>query len=72
MVTYAEYFLFGRSRLVVPDLPEIGGTEKMTEYMIGLVGAYIGSGICEFAIYPILCLAFICTVPCMVRALIGR
>lgn len=43
----------------------------MIHYMIDLVGVFIGSGILEYAIYPIFCLGFLCTVPCLIRRIVG-
>lgn len=38
------------------------------DYFIVLLGSYFGSDIMEYAIFPIMCVAFIVTVPGIIRA----
>lgn len=42
------------------------------DYFIGLMAAYLGSGMAEYWIFPIMLVAFIVTVPGIIRSFIRR
>lgn len=42
----------------------------MIEYIIPLLSSYLGSGIFDYVHIPIFCLAFLATVPGIIRAFI--
>lgn len=44
----------------------------MLSYMIDLIAAYCQSGIFSYVLNYILLLAFVATVPCIIRSFIGR
>lgn len=62
----AVYVLFRYRCFAVPDLSQIGGQEVI-RYVLPLLGSFLGSGISQFVLFPILCLAFVATVPVIIR-----
>lgn len=44
----------------------------MLDYMIGLMAAYVGSGIFEWVIIPIFALCFVACVPCIIMYFVRR
>lgn len=42
----------------------------MIEYIIPLLASYFDGGLYGYTLIPIFCLAFLATVPCMIRAFI--
>ena len=50
------------------DLYTVGGSKKMMNYIIPLLGSYFDGGLYTYTLIPIFCLAFIATVPCIIRS----
>lgn len=44
----------------------------MIEYFIPLLGSYLSSGVMPWIIYPLFALAFLATVPCIIRFFFRR
>lgn len=64
----AIFLLYANNHYAFYDLSSIGGTKKMMNYIIPLLGSYFDGGLYTYTLIPIFCLAFIATVPCIIRS----
>ena len=67
-VSYAANVPNGRDRAACADLLSVMGAETiMLTNFIPLLGSFLGSGLMTTCFYPVMCLAFVATVPCLIR-----